>query len=138
MCICFQGWTITDAAVVCQQLGYVLHPDDWRVYANLPGAAHQPIWRSFVQCTQFDNDILHCEADSHLDHSCNHEQDVYVRCKPPTWAGESRRLLFKVIVTLNITGILIQLKLFFSNSSKFTFETLLTSIDIEQVKYHTI
>jgi hypothetical protein len=82
-----QGWTVTDASVVCQQLGYVLHPDEWFVYDNLPGAAGQPIWQSNVRCTQLDLDVTRCASDSHNDHSCTHEHDVYVRCKPPTWAG---------------------------------------------------
>lgn len=78
---------MTDASVVCQQLGYVLHPDEWFVYDNLPGAAGQPIWQSNVRCTQLDLDVTRCASDSHNDHSCTHEHDVYVRCKPPTWAG---------------------------------------------------
>ena len=32
-------------------------------------------------------DMMECLADDHMDHSCQHEDDVYVRCKPPTWAG---------------------------------------------------
>ena len=77
-----------DASVVCQMIGYVIHPQDWYEYNVHPSPdASQPIWRSSVTCTELDNNVLDCDADSINDHSCNHTQDVYVRCKPPTWAG---------------------------------------------------
>ena len=83
----FQGWTIVDASVVCQMLGLVVHPSDWRVYATAAGPSSQPIWRSRVDCTELDMDVTNCKADGREDHSCTHDQDVHVRCKKPTWAG---------------------------------------------------
>jgi len=85
-----QGWTIVDASVVCQMLGLVVHPSDWRVYDALPGPSNGPIWRSRVECTELDMDVTKCRADGREDHSCTHDQDVHVRCKKPTWAGACR------------------------------------------------
>jgi len=84
---CIQSWTITDASVACQMMGFVVNPDDWKSYDIIPGSADQPIWRSNVRCTSLDMDLLNCEADDEHDHSCTHASDVYVRCIEPTWAG---------------------------------------------------
>lgn len=68
-------------------LGLVVHPGDWKAYISRPGPSYQPIWRSYVQCDTLDMNIMECQADGIDDHSCTHDTDVYVRCKPPTWAG---------------------------------------------------
>ena len=86
--VCNEGWTATDASVVCKMLGLVIHPEDWRIYTVMPGPTQQPIWRSSVECIDLDIDIMQCKADDHMDHSCNHTQDVYVRCYKPTWSGQ--------------------------------------------------
>ena len=78
-----------DASIVCQMLGYVVHPDDWNYPTIEPGHASQPIWRSRVDCTDLDVDVTRCKADGVNDHSCDHNMDVSVRCKAPTWAGVS-------------------------------------------------
>ena len=82
-----QGWTAVDASVVCKMLGLVIHPEDWRIYTVRPGDESQPIWRSSVDCIDLDLDVMQCRADGPNDHSCNHTDDVYVRCFHPTWAG---------------------------------------------------
>ncbi len=82
-----QGWTITDASVVCQMLGMVVHPDDWRMMTDFPGERDQPIWRSQVACTDLDLNMMECRADDREQHSCDHSMDVSVRCHSPTWAG---------------------------------------------------
>jgi len=84
-----------DSAVACQMMGFVVHPSNWQVYDNLPGTdPTQPIWRSNVDCTSLDSDLMECEADDQHDHSCNHTKDVYVRCVTPTWAGRFSIYLF--------------------------------------------
>jgi len=65
-----------------------------QVYDNVPSReTAQPIWRSNVECTSLDSDVMECVADDENDHSCNHSKDVYVRCVTPTWAGESLLLI---------------------------------------------
>ena len=86
-----QGWTIRDAAVVCQMMGLVVHPDDWWIPVNLPGDPSQPIWRSQVSCTDLDMDVTKCHADGQFDHTCDHSMDVYVKCIEPMWAGKCCR-----------------------------------------------
>jgi len=77
-----------DSAVVCQVMGLVVHPSNWLLYDNVPSPDDaQPIWRSNVECTSLDSDVMECTADDQFDHSCNHSKDVYVRCVAPTWAG---------------------------------------------------
>ncbi len=80
-----------DASVVCQMLGMVVHPDDWKMFTDLPGDSSQPIWRSQVFCTELDMDITMCAADGPRDHSCDHSRDVSVRCHMPTWAGQFKK-----------------------------------------------
>jgi Scavenger receptor cysteine-rich domain len=71
-------------------MGLVVNLDEWKVYDNKPGPADQPVWKSNVRCTNFDTDLLTCEADDLNDHSCDHRSDVYVKCREPTWAGKTR------------------------------------------------
>ncbi|XP_013419620.1 protein bark beetle [Lingula anatina] len=86
--ICSFGWNIEDAAVVCQMLGYTVHPDDWETNYQVPvDNPSMPIWRSAVECTVYDTNITECMADSRMEHSCDHSMDVHVKCKKPTWAG---------------------------------------------------
>ena len=80
---------MVDASVTCQMLGLVVYPSDWRVYGTVPGESMQPIWRSRVECTELDTDVTRCKADGRDDHSCTHAEDVYVRCKKPSWAGKT-------------------------------------------------
>lgn len=89
----YQGWNIRSAAVVCQMMGLVVHPDEWNLPTLVPGDANQPIWRSQVKCTDLDMDVTKCQADGQHDHSCDHIQDVYVKCIDPTWAGKIVRIL---------------------------------------------
>lgn len=79
---------MVDAAVACQQMGLAVHPSTWQVVDNIPGSESQPIWRSNIQCTSLDMEVIDCEADDQLEHSCNHTKDVYLRCTEPTWAGK--------------------------------------------------
>lgn len=89
--VCNYGWTIENAALVCQQLGYVLNPDDWNLERNeIPAAGTtEKVILSNIQCDPFDLDILKCKAEHIIDfeNSCNHDNDVGVRCYKTSWAG---------------------------------------------------
>lgn len=99
----FKGWSIMDASVVCQMLGFVVHPDNWHPFTNKPGMASQPIWRSQVACTDLDMDITMCEADGLSDHSCNHSMDVSIRCTSATWAGKETHRYSEIIFIQVVT-----------------------------------
>ncbi|XP_074661276.1 protein bark beetle-like [Tubulanus polymorphus] len=85
--VCSQGWSIQDAAIVCQQLGMTIHPHDWIPQRRTQGVQFAPIWLSNVDCNRYSKDILHCEADGPNDHTCDHSMDVNIRCQPKTWGG---------------------------------------------------
>lgn len=91
--VCDYGWTLTDAALVCHQLGYALNPKDWRLQrSELPSAGtSEDVILSNVRCTEHDIDISRCRAERATEkdflNSCSHEQDVGIRCSEGAWAG---------------------------------------------------
>ncbi|XP_063914202.1 protein bark beetle isoform X2 [Zophobas morio] len=89
--VCNYGWTIKNAALVCQQLGYVLNPEDWYLERNeIPSAGTtEDVILSNVQCEDFDLDITKCKAETkgNFENSCTHENDVGIRCYKSSWAG---------------------------------------------------
>ncbi|KAL0880639.1 hypothetical protein ABMA27_001864 [Loxostege sticticalis] len=95
--VCNYRWNIINAAVVCNQLGLVLNPNDWFLEPNeIPTAGMtEDTILSNVECTEFDTDITKCKAETreHFENSCDHENDVGIRCYETSWAG----LRFSVI-----------------------------------------
>ncbi|XP_054002830.1 protein bark beetle [Hylaeus anthracinus] len=89
--VCNYGWTIRDAALVCHQLGLTLDPDNWLMErSQIPNAGiNEDIVLSNVRCTEDDNDISKCRAETEqsFENSCTHENDVGVRCSEAAWAG---------------------------------------------------
>ncbi|XP_043526927.1 protein bark beetle [Frieseomelitta varia] len=89
--VCNYGWTIRDAALVCHQLGLTLDPDNWLMErSQIPNAGiNEDIILSNVRCTEDDNDISKCKAETeqNFENSCTHENDVGVRCSEAAWAG---------------------------------------------------
>lgn len=89
--VCNYGWTIKNAALVCQQLGYVLNPDDWNLErSEVPAAGTtEKVILSNVQCDDHDLDITKCKAEGVTDfeNSCTHDNDVGLRCYKTSWAG---------------------------------------------------
>lgn len=89
--VCNYGWTVQDAALVCQQLGYVLNPNDWYIERNeIPDAGKsEPVILSNVDCQDYDLDITKCQAETTVDfsNSCDHDNDVGIRCYKTSWAG---------------------------------------------------
>ncbi|ESN96923.1 hypothetical protein HELRODRAFT_178722 [Helobdella robusta] len=83
----FQGWTMRDAAVACNMMGFVIRPDDWKVKVVKPktSSLNLDIRLSHVSCGDLDVNLLACESQT--EHSCDHTQDVYVRCHHPAWSG---------------------------------------------------
>ncbi|XP_048517043.1 protein bark beetle isoform X2 [Dendroctonus ponderosae] len=89
--VCNYGWTIQNAALVCQQLGYVLNPHDWYIERNeIPDAGKsESVILSNVACQDYDLDITKCQAETVGDfvNSCDHDNDVGIRCYKTSWAG---------------------------------------------------
>ena len=89
--VCNYGWTMKNAALVCHQLGFTLNPNDWYLERNeIPNAGvSENVILSNVQCDDFDTDITKCRSEKHIDfeNSCDHNNDVGVRCYKSSWAG---------------------------------------------------
>ncbi|XP_059051409.1 protein bark beetle isoform X2 [Achroia grisella] len=89
--VCNYRWNIINAGLVCNQLGLALNPDDWYLEPNeIPSAGvTEDIILSNVECTELDNDITKCKAETrnHFENSCTHENDVGIRCYETSWAG---------------------------------------------------
>ena len=90
--VCDFGWTLESASIACQQMGFVLNPEDWKLEHNeVPAAENgEPILLSYVRCQDLDTDIRRCKLAEHvmdIEHSCSHEYDVGLRCYDVSWAG---------------------------------------------------
>ncbi|GFY53687.1 protein bark beetle [Trichonephila inaurata madagascariensis] len=83
--VCDYGWDIVDASIACNQMGLVLHPEDWLMEKSEFDSLHYEILLSNVQCTLQDTDITLCKAEKHFENSCTSK--VGLRCYNPSWAG---------------------------------------------------
>ena len=81
--VCDQMWDVTDASVVCRQLGL----DNVGAQA-LSGASFGQgtgrIWLDNVQCTASERVLMNCTSSSTGSNSCSHAQDAGVRCSTGT------------------------------------------------------
>ncbi|XP_074873859.1 scavenger receptor cysteine-rich domain-containing protein DMBT1-like [Carettochelys insculpta] len=76
--VCDDGWDLTDAGVVCRQLG--CGPP-----SSAPGGAHfgrgsDRIWLDDVQCTGTEAVLSECRAQPWGDSNCHHREDAGVVC----------------------------------------------------------
>ncbi|KAM7134327.1 scavenger receptor cysteine-rich domain-containing protein DMBT1-like isoform 8-T15 [Macrochelys suwanniensis] len=76
--VCDDGWNITDAGVVCRQLGC-------GTVLSAPGGARfgqgtGPIWLDEVNCTGTEAAISECRAKPWGKHNCHHGEDAGVVC----------------------------------------------------------
>ena len=90
--VCNFGWTIESAALACQQMGWVLNPEDWDLRPiDIPQAGiSDPIVLSNVRCGPLDTDLTKCKRAETKDlffNSCTHAEDVGLRCYDVSWAG---------------------------------------------------
>ncbi|NWX59789.1 MARCO protein, partial [Promerops cafer] len=73
--ICDDGWTIREAGVVCQMLGFT-HAVS---FFTAPAGTGQ-IWLDDVSCTGSESSITDCSKRGWGEHNCSHSEDVGVEC----------------------------------------------------------
>ncbi|NWQ84710.1 DMBT1 protein, partial [Columbina picui] len=79
--VCDDSWDLSDAAVVCRQLGCgaaVAAPGSARF-----GWGAGPIWLDDVSCTGKESDFSECRAKTLGVHNCHHGEDAGVVCAAP-------------------------------------------------------
>ena len=79
--ICDDAWDISDANVVCRQLGYA------RAKRAYSGATHGqgtgPIWMDDLACSGGESHVYDCRHRGWGDHDCTHSRDASVECFLP-------------------------------------------------------
>ena len=77
--VCDDRWDITDAKVVCRELGYP-------VATNAHHRAHfgqgtGTIWLDEVSCRGSESRLSYCSHKGWGSHDCSHSEDAGVRCQ---------------------------------------------------------
>ncbi|KFO60433.1 Deleted in malignant brain tumors 1 protein, partial [Corvus brachyrhynchos] len=76
--ICDDNWDLSDANVVCKQLGCG-HAIEAFVSAHY-GAGSGQIWLDDVNCTGAESDLWACPSRAWGQHNCQHKEDAGVLC----------------------------------------------------------
>ncbi len=74
--VCDDGWDVSDADVVCRQLGYVGAAEAIESF----GGGEDPIWLDDVECVGDEDGLASCPASPRGQHNCGHGEDAGVRC----------------------------------------------------------
>ncbi|XP_030639994.1 deleted in malignant brain tumors 1 protein-like [Chanos chanos] len=80
--VCQRGWDMTDAAVVCRELGCgeAVEAPLWAHFG--PGSG--PIWLNLVDCTGLETTLKTCMSRRWGQHNCEHILDAGVICSDPS------------------------------------------------------
>eukprot|EP00117_Sycon_ciliatum_P038623 scpid28565/ scgid28669/ Lysyl oxidase homolog 2A; Lysyl oxidase-like protein 2A len=78
--VCDDHWTLTEAAVVCKQLG-LGNPLAAHCCSN-HGQGTGSIWLDDVRCTGTEQSLLQCSHPGLGQHNCAHSEDASVACAP--------------------------------------------------------
>lgn len=78
--VCSNQWDISDATVVCHQLGFTSAEAALSVVAQLFGQGNGFIWLNRVSCTGIETNLTQCRSSDLGLHTCSHNQDAGVIC----------------------------------------------------------
>ena len=79
--VCDDDWDLTDASVVCRQLGYLKAIESYSdAYF---GEGSGDILLSGVSCTGEESRILDCSLNNLYNVPCSHSEDAGVKCEEP-------------------------------------------------------
>ena len=96
--VCDDFWDITDASVVCRQLGYI-GATSAPVRATY-GQGTGPIHYDDVQCTGSETHLGNCSHNGIGIHNCVHSEDAGVVCD--TTPGELNLNMFAFVLSIGI------------------------------------
>ena len=74
--ICENGFNLTDADVVCRQLGFLYAND----FGTFGGYSDGPIWLDNINCLGNESFITECDHSGWGVSNCYHSEDVVVNC----------------------------------------------------------
>ena len=74
--VCDDGWDVTDAGVVCQQLGYAGATSARGFFGEGVG----PIWYDELACNGSETNLTACPSNMLGVHDCRHHEDAGATC----------------------------------------------------------
>jgi hypothetical protein len=99
--VCNDGWSSSDAQVVCRQLGYQISGAR-ALYSYYPPGYSLPIIMDAVSCYGTEQGLSSCAYQNVKNiRSCNHGEDAGVRCTQSR-PGSPQRLLISTVTAFSI------------------------------------
>jgi len=86
--VCNHGWTRENSILVCASLGFIYDPNEsfYSVINPNQTLTNDPIIWSEVQCDLNQDETLE-QCRKETVHTCDHTDDVWIKCLPASWAG---------------------------------------------------
>ena len=78
--VCDNGWDLTEATVVCQQLGHFMAISALGEDQHTYGEGSGPIWYDNLDCTGSETNLTQCSHSGIGQHNCSHMEDAGVVC----------------------------------------------------------